>query len=572
MRGIFDRPSHWYALLFAGWGIGVLLAVSPEIWRSSHLLVQDDARHFVVWLRQLADQDLFAGDPIADYFRALTPGVYTALYAPASLLGIDPVTWHFLVVTPLACLLFTVAGFRFLSHLHLTVREAGLATLILCGVLSYAPMDGLPRSFGHAIVLFALVAFLERRILLVFATMAVGANLYPIACIVAGGAMAFFMLDGRSPFVSTDRKAWYAFCAAGVGAVGGLALFLISADDVGSVFTLAQARELPIFEEDGRLRFFRDSLLSQVLCSGDGGLLLVCIDTGTDAGPLLSLAVTVVVFAAAFVALRLNLRHTQAGREMAAASALAVRLAVALVLAGLVLYLASYLVAFRAHLPGRYATYSLGFAFQIAIVIAIMGGINLVARALASRVRIRTVQLAALCVIWPAVFADLAAEPVIYRDTEPQISAYLRSTPPDTLVAGFSGYIDSVPAFADRSVFFARELLITWTVRFYDQMEERIHALGTAYTAPLGPETADFLEQNGIDYLLVRRAGVEEPDRWIRSFPDLAALAQTNTFVDHSDLIRPCVAVRSGAYDLFDAHCLGSLLRQMGQADDRVSG
>ncbi len=571
MRGILDRPGHWYVLLLAGWGIGILLAVSPEIWRSSHLLVQDDARHFVVWLRRLADPELFAGDPIAEYFRALTPGVYTALYAPASVLGIDAVTWHFLAVTPLACVLFTVAGFRLLSHLHPTVREAGLATLILCGVLSYAPMDGLPRSFGHAIVLFALVAFLERRILLVFATMAIGANLYPVACIVAGGAMAFLMLEGRSPYVSTDRRKWYAFAAAGIGAVGGLALFLISADDVGPVFTLAQARELPIFEEGGRLRFFRDNLLSQVLCSGDGGLLLVCIDTGTDAGPLLSLAVTVLVFAAALVALRLNAGHTQPGRAMARSSELAVRLAVALVLAGSLLYLASYLVAFRAHLPGRYATYSVGFAFQIAIVIAIMGAINLVARALASRVRIRTVQLAALCVLWPAVFADLAGEPVIYRDTEPQISAYLRSTPPDTLVAGFSGYIDSVPAFADRSVFFASELLITWTIPFYDQMEERVHALGATYTAPLGPETADFLEQNGIDYLLIRRAGVDELDRWVRSFPRLAALAHTNAFVGHADLIQPCIVVRSGAYDLIDTHCLGSLLRQMGQADDRGS-
>ncbi len=164
MTKFLDRPVFWIALLCIAWVFAIYSAVFLKLLNSPVAMVSDDARHFVVWLRQLADPELFKGDVIAEYFQSLTPALYTLLYSPAILLGVDAIVWHFLVICPLTCIFFTLTAYRFLSHFLPTVRETGLATILLCIFLMSWPLVGLPRSFAFSIIFLSLSAFMEKRI------------------------------------------------------------------------------------------------------------------------------------------------------------------------------------------------------------------------------------------------------------------------------------------------------------------------------------------------------------------------------------------------------------------------
>src|SRR5687768_8588423 len=75
------------------WLLAALSITLVFTWRSmSPLLgptesVQDDARQHVFWLARLRDPELFPNDLVADYFQALAPPGYVALYWALSQIG-----------------------------------------------------------------------------------------------------------------------------------------------------------------------------------------------------------------------------------------------------------------------------------------------------------------------------------------------------------------------------------------------------------------------------------------------------------------------------------------------------
>ena len=50
--------------------------------------IQDDARQFLFWMQQWRDPELFNKDPIAEYFKSVTPPGYAALHYVLDKLGI----------------------------------------------------------------------------------------------------------------------------------------------------------------------------------------------------------------------------------------------------------------------------------------------------------------------------------------------------------------------------------------------------------------------------------------------------------------------------------------------------
>src|SRR4028118_299425 len=58
---------------------------------SAEYVVQDDARHHVVWLQQFVDPQLFPNDLISDYFQSVAPNGFKLLYRLIAQVGIEPV-------------------------------------------------------------------------------------------------------------------------------------------------------------------------------------------------------------------------------------------------------------------------------------------------------------------------------------------------------------------------------------------------------------------------------------------------------------------------------------------------
>ena len=71
----------------------------------------------------------------------------------------------------------------------------------------------------------------------------------------------------------------------------------------------------------------------------------------------------------------------------------------------------------------------------------------------------------------------------VVRDRVPAVTAYLRSLPTDTLVAGVPTEADSVPALAHRPVLTNREYALAYHTAFADAVRQRTLDLIDAYYA-----------------------------------------------------------------------------------------
>ena len=189
-----DRGSFWISVIFSAYLAVIFLNAFPEIWSSPFSLVEDDARHFVIFLRQLINPELFPVDPIAAYFRSLTPDLYEMLFLPARWFGIDVVTWLLFFMMPLTGLLIVISSYRFFLLIIPDRVKAGWVTILFCLLAIEAPFLGLPRSFQLPILFLSLTAFLEGKRWLVGLTMLLGAAIYPAAAVIAGFTMAFFVV------------------------------------------------------------------------------------------------------------------------------------------------------------------------------------------------------------------------------------------------------------------------------------------------------------------------------------------------------------------------------------------
>lgn len=555
MHRWLNKALMWKILIISSFAVAVLWSVFPELWESPFLLVGDDARHFVVWLRQMSNPELFPSDPIAENFHAITPVLYSVLYWPAAKFGIDVLTWQFLVVVPLTFSFLVLSSYRILSHiLAATTVEVGFATFIFCTILAKYAIEGLPRTFAVSIIFFSLSVFLNKNGLLLMIVMFIGACLYPAAVIISGFTMVCYMLLSIHTSVSNVASNLKLIALAGTGGILGLAFFLYGAAEAGPTMLLAEARDLPIFSVDGRTSFFRDSFINQILCKGRGGLLPICVPGRSDIAALSTLVITVGTFVFGYYSLRYLSKKGNSEQRNSA-----MQLLLAMILAGLFLFTLSYLIAFRAHLPSRYVQYSIRLVFDFSIVFTVIALINRVlenrpdwASALSGNFARNSIFLSAWILTTTVTMANVRNQ----KDNEPAISQFLRQTPIETTVAGIGEYIDNVPAFTNRSVYVALELFVPYKRRYYYEMAQRVGTLKKLYSTPVNAEFAEELNKSGIDYLLISQNMSKDSISWTQSFPELRQIVSNNTFSQDSPTISNCTVVFGVSHFLIDTLCL----------------
>ena len=538
--------------------LGYYARILPDLAPSGGGLVFDDARHFVVWLRRLGDAGLFPNDPIADYFEALTPIFYRALYLPAVALSVDPLIWHLVVVSPLVTLLAVWSIWLFVGlFTGNTWQRALLFGLFVLSLYLHERADlmqGLPRSFCIATLFLTIYAFVAKRRLLLVLAMFFGANLYPTSAMVAGTTIAVMALFGMLAERRIDRNGLVLVAMAGVASLAGAALFELTSSTTGEEFNLAQARSLAIFQPGGRTSFFA-SPDKQFLCGARNGLLPVCPGGNIWSGA----AQTLGLLGIGYVVIRLLARRASAKGDTLSETGTSVFFA--MLVSGIVWFAIAHAIAFELHLPTRYSNATIGvlYCFSAALLLGWLG--PWVLRRL-SFGRIGSDMIFGLSALatFPVVAAAIYSDRTGYYDNKaPELSSAIAEMPKDATIAGFSSVINSVPAFASRSVFVSLELLVPYKRDYYMRMADRVAAQTRLFAGPVDADWHTLLSETGIDAFVIGTSDADF-DYWFQSFPETAAARGETVFATHLDAVSDCRLASDGNLQLVDSNCFAAAL------------
>lgn len=554
-------PLSAALLAMSGWA---LVWVAMAIAAAYHwpLIVQDDARHFVVWLRQQAEPSLFPGDAIADQFRALTPWGYEWLYRPFTLAGADALLVHLIFMIAALGALLSVSVHLLTYELWPSRLGAALvgatAPLVLGGPMVAV---GLPKTFGVIIIALSLLAFLRRRPLLTATALFVGTGLYPATVAVSGLAMALLCLRPGFPFVATDRRTLVTLAVSGIAALVGGFFFMRELAALGPTFSLEQARQAAIFTPGGRLAFFEENGALGLWCNRNGYAtfcfrILAPPWRGIVAGLALALlfGLSWQVVAGRSAGLMRRLGMPAVPRRLAV-------VALAILASGVILHSLAYLVLFRLHEPSRYGHNAIRTAF---VLVVLPFAAALVVAGARRFKRHGWEKAAGALVLAPGlvVAVVMVATSWMLFSASPSVHAYLRQTPKDTLVGGLSRELDLVPAFSSRSVYAAHELMIPYKKTYHDLLYDRVAATARAMYQTSPDAFAAFAHDSGVDYLLVDRDDKRQRDRLRRWRASVPAVAPALDFLEAGNVpfFKPlearCAVASSERHLLFDAACL----------------
>jgi hypothetical protein len=82
---------------------------------------------------------------------------------------------------------------------------------------------------------------------------------------------------------------------------------------------------------------------------------------------------------------------------------------------------------------------------------------------------------------------------------------YLQTLPKDALIAGHPLEMDNIPLFARRKVLANQELSLPYYRGYYAEVRRRLSASLAAYYANDAQEIQHFVQQYGVDFILVNR-------------------------------------------------------------------
>jgi hypothetical protein len=554
--------------------------------RNGQWVVQDDARQHVFWMQRFLDPELFPQDWIADYFQSVAPPVYTGIYWVLSQVGLDPILASKLLPLVLG-LVITWLCYRFtLACLPLPI--AGVLASVLLNLSLWSRDDlnsGTPRALVYPLMLAVMVAWVERRGWGVALGMAGLAGVYPQAGVVALGALALGVVQWRDRRLcwSMDPRDWQ-LAAWGCGA-GLLVLLPYGWRDspFGPVVTLAEARSLPEFQEDARSPFFYADAGKFWLGGKSSSLLPLkwLRPVWTWAGllwPIAALPGPRLGGRSLGESLRERLPLLAHGGDRAAA------ILTRFVLSAVAWYGLAFWVLFRLHLPGRYTVAVLRIAIAVAagVMLPVLGD------ALARRVRrwrqdpaqrgLAVGGTAALGAIALLLVVHLGGFPW-WRDdfpnrnyttsALPQVYAFLRQQPKDTLIAVLAPEGDNIPTFAGRSVLASREYAIPYHRGYYETFRDRLNDLLVAQYSRDRTVVQNFIQRYGIDWWVLDLRSFEvdfvagheyKYSRWLRQFQpaqaEIVARLERGEQPVVQQAIGQCLVLQEAHIQILSAPCI----------------
>jgi len=534
-RRVWATLAVVYAIVCAALGLRVAF--------QSELVAPPDTRHHVFWMQRYVEPGAFPGDVIADYYQAMAPSAYAALYRAGTLLGAEPL-WIAKVLPAGLGVLCALLAFRLGLALVPSAPGAFLVSVLTTQML-WMQNDlpsGTPRAFVYPFVLAFLLCWIRGRWVAGLAAALGLGFFYPGTLFIVAGAVLLGVVRWRGGWPLPSRQA--ADYLRGAAMIGVLAValtpFVLSTHAFGPVIHGAEARLLPEFWKGGRIPFFTDDPVRFWLTSNRSGFL----PTPLDSIPWLlwaGLALPV------WLALPERLRPALLGRLTPEARSLLARLFGS----SCVLFGAAHVLLFSLHQPNRYVR------FTFRMLLALAAGVVLVALFDALVRRLRTAFPGARG-LGPVTFASVAAmvcaAPLIQgglpKGNNFEVSAeigmhrFFRAQPVDTVVAGICDEADNVPVFAGRSTVAGRKFATPYHRGYHRAFRERADALIEAHFTPDPAVLMAFLMKYRVRYWLVRQGdlepGVFQSNRWLRDRDMQESVGPSRTRVSEGQ--RPVLA------------------------------
>jgi hypothetical protein len=311
-----------------------------------------------------------------------------------------------------------------------------------------------------------------------------------------------------------------------LGAVTLVSLVLVGLGAVdaaryGPTVSAAEARTMPEFQPGGRASYFVPDWYQFWLESSRSGFALGPTDPWLDDLPALTIPFGLTVLLGGWL---LAGRFGWVVRPGVPPSGV---LLVVVAAASLLLFAAAHVLLFALYLPARHVQFSLPLVWAMAggLCWALLG--DRMAARLDARFGSRWrgwagLSGAELCALTGVALLALHAPPpgdfyVIGRT--PAIYAYLRQTPPDTLVAALPADSNILPLFGQRPILTSYEHALPYQPGYYLPLHERTEAFRAAYYAPTLAPLADVIAQEGIDLVIADTEVLERRRRAERAHP-----------------------------------------------------
>jgi hypothetical protein len=532
--------------------------------------VQDDARQFLFWMHQWHDPALFKGDPIADYFRAVTPLGFKALHWLLDQIGLAPFTANKLLPLPLF-LISGVLAYRIAWIVRPVAAVAIAASWLTCFFLSLIDqtlLSAVPRAFAVPLLLWLLLAAMQRKTFSAVLACVAQGIFYPLTALVSAGILALSLLrwrDGR-PSLSFDRAALLPVIACVAAIFVTLLPFALKTSGYGPIIDAETTAALPAFQSGGRSAFFLGGPLETYLCGARAGLLPVewgCGEAyrqGFAGAPALALGLALfalgVPAALAVKAIR--------GSERPEAAFFA-----AVVAAGLFWFLAAHILLFALHLPSRYTQHPLRATAWIAAALLLAPMLIRAGQRFAAGAPIRAKALRAAMLVLASTFLilPLPLPPSPYANyvtgEHPKLYAYLLQSPKDAVIASPALEADNIPSLAKRAVLSAREYAIPYETGYAAPLIEKTRAVIRAVYTHDPAQLRGFIDRYHPTFLLIDRnaftvAGIERA-WWRLDYPEEADFAKDRLAAGTPFVLKTaaeCTALTSKSLLLLTADCV----------------
>ncbi len=518
-------------------------------------IVQDDARQHIVFLQRLLDPIAFPDDLIANYFTAVAPAGYKALYGAAAKLGLSPLSFAQLLPVILS-LVSTYFLYQVAIGLWPVALNGVLTTLIFNQQiwLNDDLVSATPRAFVYPIFIAFLHYLLRGSLLPCLLTLLLQGLFFPQLLLVQVLILGLRLVWPSATGLTRRDLLWL---GAGLLVAGSVLLpYALSASAFGSVITAAQMRTMPEYGPGGRNEYFGVGALAFWL-QGNSGLRIPVFPTLVLAGFGLPL-----------------LRLGQARRVLAQ-----------LGLASLLLYGLAHLLLLRLHFPSRYTYHTFVIGLSIAAGIVLSWGLAqgwqwLEPRLghLKGRERLAlglTALVAAVVIAVPAVPALFVKFQGWVIGDQVELYDYLKQDAlkqdalgqqvPKPRIASLAEAANSLPAFTGASVLVGREFALPHHPSYYQQFIQRTADLIQAQYSSQPDQLDRFIQTYRIDYMLLDRnaftPGYLQSQDWLFN----SGLRQTVISTIQSSLSKPpllltlmpaCEAVSTAQTVLLDAACL----------------
>ena len=538
------------------WGLVlvVTMVLAWQAWaevKAVDYRIQDDARQHIFWMLRYVDPALFPNDPIADYFQAMAPWLYSLLYATGwQVLGIKPQDLA-LSLSPLLGFLavgYTVAIGRYLSPLPWVSGLAG----ILCAQTLWMEDDlvsATPRAFATPLMLVFLFYALRRNPWGCSLSIFMQGGLYPPAALMSW-VTACLRLG--------NRRNWSVWLTSTIALTLGLLPLVLRSAPFGPMITGQAARSMLEFQAIGdtygRAFFFHDNPLIFWGGSPRSGFLFW--------GLMAPLNIAVLGWGWLWRKTRLSLNPDARILWQFAASVV-------------LLYCAAHLVLFKLHFPARYPYHGFRTVLPIAAAIALTACIRWQIRRWYTFTDLphRTASLALVSlqiILFLLPFhPEISISNQLYTTGRAdELYEFLQSTPRNTLIATLDKEGNSLPMFAERSLLVGGEYTLPYHPDYYALLRQRACDLLAAYVTTDPEPLAQLLDRYPITHFLIHKNSFTSKYLYTRTwlypfqpaFDQAIQQLEVQAELDEEPLLQQllptCTVLKTRKLSLADADCI----------------